>query len=99
MLKYLQSQDCFLNLTLNKAIITFRHIPSFAKNLAFCWEGECYMFLVLRFALSSAPYIFTKMIRCILKYLRSLGIRIAYFLVQHSKLVQEILNPLVPDVH
>ena len=57
------------------------------------------MFLVLPFGLSSAPYIFTKMIRCILKYLRSLGIRIAYFMVQHSKLVQGILKPFVPDVH
>ena len=57
------------------------------------------MFLVLPFGLSSAPYIFRKMIRCILKYLRSLGIRIAYFMVQHSKLVQGILKPFVPDVH
>ena len=38
------------------------------------------MILVLPFGLSSAPYIFTKMIQFILKQLRSLVVRIACFL-------------------
>ena len=63
------------------------------------------MFLVLPFCLSSAPYIFTKIIKCILKLLRLLGVRIPYFIDddmmtaknyvtagQHSKLVHKTLK-------
>ena len=61
--------------------------------------------LVLPFGLSSAPFIFTKTVQCILKYLRSLGVRTACFIddgmissndydiaLQQSNFVQETLN-------
>ena len=52
----------------------------FTKYIAFCWERDVYVILVLPFGLSSAPYTFTKMKRCIVKQLRSLVVRIACFL-------------------
>ena len=45
------------------------------------------MILVLPFGLSSTPWIFTKMIRYILKQLRSLVVRIVCFL--HNGMITE----------
>lgn len=48
--------------------------------LGFSWESFFYVFTVLPFGLSSAPYIFTKCLRPIVKYWRQSGINIVLYL-------------------
>ena len=45
------------------------------KYLCFSWEGKFFSFTVLPFGLSSAPYIFTKVVRVLVKFWRASGVR------------------------
>jgi len=65
----------------------YYHIDIFESHqtyLGFSWEFEgitrYFIFTVLPFGLSTAPFIFTKTVRPLIKYWRSLGIKIACFL-------------------
>lgn len=46
----------------------------------FCWQENYYVFSVLPFGLSSAPFLFTKCLRPLVKYWRSAGINIVLYL-------------------
>ena len=48
--------------------------------LGFSWKGKFYCFSVLAFGLSSAPYIFTKCLRPMVKYWRENGMNIVLYL-------------------
>ncbi|CAC5407366.1 unnamed protein product [Mytilus coruscus] len=48
--------------------------------LGFCWNNKFYCFTVLAFGLSSAPYLFTKCLRPIVKYWRENGVDIVLYL-------------------
>ncbi|VDI75750.1 Hypothetical predicted protein [Mytilus galloprovincialis] len=48
--------------------------------LGFSWNGKFYCFSVLAFGLSSAPYIFTKCLRPMVKYRRENGVDIVLYL-------------------
>ena len=48
--------------------------------LGFCWGDRHYVFTVLPFGLSTACYIFTKLLRPIVKLVRSKGIRMVVYL-------------------
>ena len=50
------------------------------KYLGFEWHGTYYAFTVLPFGLSTACYIFTKMLRPLVRYWRARGIRITLYL-------------------
>ena len=50
------------------------------KFLGFEWNGRYYMFTVLPFGLSSACYIFTKLVRPLVRYWRARGIKITVYL-------------------
>lgn len=50
------------------------------KYLGFFWSGRFYEFTVLPFGLSTACYIFTKLLRPLVRYWRSLGLRIVVYL-------------------
>ena len=50
------------------------------KYLGFSWAGSSYLFTVLPFGLSTACYIFTKLLRPLVKYWRGQGIRIVVYL-------------------
>lgn len=50
------------------------------KYLGFQWQGEFFVFTVLVFGLSSGPYVFTKLMRCVVKYWRAQGIPIVIYL-------------------
>ncbi|CAJ0601770.1 unnamed protein product [Cylicocyclus nassatus] len=50
------------------------------QYLGFKWQGEIYQFLCLPFGLSSAPHIFTKLLRPFVKKWRSLGLDAAIYL-------------------
>lgn len=50
------------------------------KYLGFAWEGSYYVFTVLPFGLSTACYMFTKLLRPLVRYWRGQGIRIVVYL-------------------
>ena len=50
------------------------------KYLGFTWKGHYYVFTVLPFGLSSACYIFTKLVRPMVGYWRAKGLRIIVYL-------------------
>ena len=54
--------------------------PSHCKYLGFAWEGHFYVFTVLPFGLSSACYMFTKLLRPLVRYWRAKGLRILVYL-------------------
>ena len=65
----------------------YHHIDiheSFQKYLGFSWSAQgvtrYYIFTVLPFGLSTAGHIFTKVVRCLVRYWRSLSIRIIVYL-------------------
>lgn len=61
----------------------YHHIDiseSFQKYLGFSWNDKYYCYTVLPFGLSSAPFIFTKCLRPIVKFWRKRGIKIVLYL-------------------
>ena len=50
------------------------------KYLGFTWKSHYYVFTVLPFGLSSACYIFTKLVRPMVGYWRAKGLRIIVYL-------------------
>ena len=50
------------------------------KYLGFSWESRFYVFTVLPFGLSSACYIFTKLVRPLVRYWRERGLRFIVYL-------------------
>ena len=50
------------------------------KYLGFTWQNRHYVFTVLPFGLSPACYIFTKLVRPLVKYWRAQGLRIIVYL-------------------
>ena len=55
------------------------HVDS-QTYLGFEWKQKYYMFTVLPFGLATACYVFTKLLRPVVKYLRTKGIRIVVYL-------------------
>ena len=56
----------------------YHHIdvaPHHRKYLGFEWGGKFYTFAVLPFGLSSAPYVFTKVMRVLVQLWRSKGLK------------------------
>ena len=61
----------------------YHHIEIHAEHqtfLGFAWENRNYVFTVLPFGLSTAPYIFTKVLKLLEKYWKHNRISIAVFL-------------------
>ena len=65
----------------------YHHIdihPEFQKYLGFSWTiggtQRYFVFSVLPFGLTSAPYIFTKIVRCLVKFWRGAGVKFCCFL-------------------
>ena len=55
-------------------------VPHHRTYLGFAWRSDQYVFTVLPFGLSSAPYAFTKIMRPLVRWWRSKGIRIVVYL-------------------
>lgn len=71
----LVSQSCyFTSIDLKDAYFSFSIKSKFRKYLRFIFEGKTYQFNCLPFGLNIAPYIFTKVIRPVLTYLRKQNI-------------------------
>ena len=50
------------------------------KYLGFEWEGHFYVFAVLPFGLASAPYVFTKLLRPLVRFWRANGLKALMYL-------------------
>jgi hypothetical protein len=65
--------------------------------LGFRWEGKAYVFTVLPFGLATACYVFTKMLRQLVKYWRSGGMRIIMY-IDDGIVVSPSLEKALSDV-
>lgn len=84
------SSDCFMaTIDLKDAYFLINVHPNSRKYLRFQWNGQLYEFNVLPFGLNTAPYVFTKILKPVAKFLRSKGYLSTFylddlFLVGHS---------------
>lgn len=69
----------FLRKVITSALLTSSHHVDIHKAsqtyLGFQWEGKYFVFTVLPFGLSTACYVFTKLLRLMVKLWRSNGIK------------------------
>lgn len=72
--------DFMAKVDLKDAYFTFDIHPDHHKFLTFDWRGKRYAFKALPFGLSSAPRIFSKMLRPVVEYLRKKGVRLLIYL-------------------
>lgn len=72
--------DWMAKIDLADAYLTIPIHPSHQRFLQFFWQGRRWQFTCLPFGLSSAPRLFTKILKPILAHLRGLGIRVVAYL-------------------
>lgn len=72
--------DWFVSIDLKDAFLHVPMDPRFFKWLRFRWNGQLYEFTTLPFGLTSSPWVFTKVLREVVAFLRSRGIRLAIYL-------------------
>lgn len=76
----IQPNDWLVKLDLSDAYLTVPVHSSHKKFLQFRWGGRVFQFRCLPFGLSSAPRVFTKLLKPIMAYLRRQGIRLVIYL-------------------
>ena len=78
--EYFEKDSFCFKFDLSKGYHHINIFPGHQTFLGFCVKGKYYCFSVLPFGLSSAPYIFTKVLREMVKYWKSHCIKIVMFL-------------------
>ena len=76
----LQEGDQMAKLDLKDAYFSISIAEKHRKFLQFYWRNQLLQFTCLPFGLSSAPYVFTKLLRPVLTFLRDKGIRCLMYL-------------------
>jgi hypothetical protein len=76
----IKRNDFLTSIDLRDAFLHVPIHPLSRRYLQFQWRGKLYQFKVLPFGLSLAPLIFTKILRPLLRWARSHGIRILAYL-------------------
>ena len=79
-LPLLQKDAYMTSLDLTDAYFTLPIADEHRKYLRFAWRGELFEFTCLCFGLSSAPYLFTKVMKPVFSNLRKRGISCTYYL-------------------
>ena len=69
--------DFMVSIDLKDAFLMFSIHPAFHKYLCFEWLNVRYCYTSMPFGLTSAPRIFTKVLKSVLVFLRSRGLRIS----------------------
>lgn len=72
--------DHFVKIDLTDAYLSVPLFKPHRRFVQFRWNGRCYQFRTLCFGLSIAPWAFTKILKPVVAYLRSLGIRLIVYL-------------------
>ena len=74
-------QDCYMTSTdLSDSYLTFPIYPKFWKYFKFSWKSKPYMYITLPFGLTSAPCLFTKMLKPLIPHLRKMGQKVIFYL-------------------
>ena len=76
----IQSRDWLVKLDLKDAYLSVRVDPEYRRWLRFQWQNRTYQFDTLPFGLSSAPFVFTKLLKPAVAILRQAGIRLVLYL-------------------
>lgn len=79
----LEPNDYICKLDLKGAYVVVPIHPASQRYLTFDHKGIVYNYKTLAFGISSAPLIFTKLMRFAVEYLRKKGIRMVYYLDDH----------------
>lgn len=79
-LDLIQKDDFLTSIDLTDAYFSVRIHKDFRKFLRFTWRGVLYEFKCLCFGISSAPRIFTKILKPVYAFFRQLGIRCIYYI-------------------
>ena len=108
----LKPQDWMIKIDITKAYYHILIHPAFQNLLRYVWNGEHFKYQVLPFGLSTSPWIFTKVIKEPMKFLRGLGIRLVFYLddiliigsspeevLQHGQKVIQVLSSLGFLIH
>ena len=77
----LMAKDCFMaSMDLKDAYFLIPIHQKYKKFLKFVFNGKLYEFNVVPFGISSAPYLFTKLLKSVAQYLRSRGFISVFYL-------------------
>lgn len=77
----LMTPGCYMGtIDLKDAYFLLDIHPEHKKYLRFMWKSEIYEFQVLPFGLNTGPYLFTKLLRPVMQFLRSNGHMLSYYL-------------------
>ena len=76
----MQLKDWLVKLDLKDAYLSVRVDPEYRRWLRFQWQDQIYQFDTLLFGLSSAPFMFTKLLKPAVAVLRQAGIRLVLYL-------------------
>lgn len=81
----ISKNNFFTSIDLTDAYLTVSVKKEDRKYLKFKWKGELYEFTCLVFGLSTAPRVFTKLMKVIFSYIRGIGIS-SFFYIDDSLL-------------
>ena len=73
--RVINTNDDLATVDLKDGFLSVKVHPDYKDLLGFKWAGVYYRFIKLPFGLSLSPYFFTKVLRPVVKYLRSQGTR------------------------
>ena len=76
----LQRDDWMTRINIKDAYFAIPIYPQHQRFLRFQWKGKCFQFTCLPFGLVSAPRVFTKLLRSVVGFLRSRGMRCVVYI-------------------
>jgi hypothetical protein len=79
-LDLIQESDYFTSIDLQDAYFSVPLHRQHQKYVKFVWNGKLFAFVCLAFGLSSAPRVFTKILKPIYSWFRQQGIRCSYYI-------------------
>lgn len=90
----LHKGDWMIKLDLKDAYLSVPLYHHHRKFVAFRWRDQLWRFTSLPFGLSSAPYIFTKLMKPVVAILRKLGIRVILYMLIMAPTKEEVRKHL-----
>lgn len=88
-LQIIQKDDYLTSIDLKDAYFSIPIHQDCYKYLRFTWRSQVYQFVVLCFGLSSAPRIFTKVIKPVFAFFRKLNIRCGFYIDDSLQMNQQ----------
>ena len=74
------SKEWMVKLDLKDAYLTIPNLPAHQKFIRFTWRKKIYKFSCLLFGLSSAPRLFTKILKGVVAFFWERGLRLLFYL-------------------